>query len=96
MSDTAINLLLQIPLAGVVVFVVVLFLRHLKDYNTEIIKFLNSQDISTRDFLREQRQQGNEAVARLAEEIKEIGKEVARMNGVLSAHDARAQERQQK
>lgn len=94
MNETALNLLLQIPLAGVVVFVVVLFLRHLKDYNTQIISYLNAQDNVTRDFLREQRAQSNEAVARLAEEIKQIGQEVARLNGVLSAHDARAQERQ--
>jgi hypothetical protein len=31
LTDTAINLLLQVPLAGVVVLVVVLFLRHLKE-----------------------------------------------------------------
>lgn len=61
MSEQVWNLLLQIPLAGVVVLVVVVFLKFLDKMLTQ---FMN--------FIKEQREANNEALLRLAEEIKEI------------------------
>lgn len=83
-----INLLLQIPLAGVVVVVVIVFLRFIAQYNTGMMSFLSSQTASMQSFIKEQRLASNESIEQLAAEIKGISQEVARMNGVLSAHDA--------
>jgi hypothetical protein len=100
MSDATINLLLQIPLAGVVVVVVVVFLKHLDKSNSRqdaaqdrMIKFLAEQEESNRAFLREQREANSVTIGRLADRIEAISKEVSTLNGVLSAHDARSQER---
>jgi hypothetical protein len=88
MSQDMINLLLQIPLAGVVVVVVIVFLRFIAQYNTGMMSFLSSQTASMQSFIKEQRLASNESIEQLAAEIKGISQEVARMNGVLSAHDA--------
>jgi regulator of sirC expression with transglutaminase-like and TPR domain len=100
MSDTLLNLLLQIPLAGVVVVVVILFLNHLDRSNARqdvaqerMIKFLTEQEEKNREFLKEQRAANVESIGRLADKIDAISSEVSRMNGVLVAHDARSQER---
>jgi len=101
MSDTMMNLLLQIPLAGVVVIVVIVFLNHLEKSNTRqdiaqerLLQFLAKQDEGNRDFLREQRIANTEAIDKMANKIDAISNEVFRMNGVLVAHDARSQMRE--
>ena len=43
MDNTSWNLLLQIPVAGVLVIVVILFLRHLKDLSSGYIDAMNKQ-----------------------------------------------------
>lgn len=103
MSDATLNLLLQIPLAGVVVVVVWVFLRHLDKSNVRqdaaqdrMMKFLAEQEESNRAFLREQREQNGQTIGRLADKIESIAKEVAAMNLTLNAHDARTQERNRK
>ena len=103
MSDATLNLLLQIPLAGVVVVVVWVFLRHLDKSNQRqdaaqdrMMKFLAEQEESNRAFLREQREQNGQTIGRLADKIESIAKEVAAMNLTLNAHDARTQERNKK
>ena len=103
MSDATLNLLLQIPLAGVVVVVVWVFLRHLDKSNVRqdaaqdrMMKFLAEQEESNRAFLREQREQNGQTIGRLADKIESIAKEVAAMNLTLNAHDARTQERNKK
>ena len=103
MSDAMLNLLLQIPLAGVVVVVVWVFLRHLDKSNVRqdaaqdrMMKFLAEQEESNRAFLREQREQNGQTIGRLADKIESIAKEVAAMNLTLNAHDARTQERNRK
>jgi len=93
MTEATITLLLQIPLAGVVVVVVVLFLKFLRDYYTAMIAYLGDQEKATHSFLREQREQTNEAVGRLAEEMKGVAQEVARLNGVIIAHDTASKTR---
>ncbi len=87
MSDTVINLLLQIPLAGVVVFVVVLFLRHLEKSTSAMMTFMTAQEESNREFLKAQREANNTAIARLAEEIKGVREGMAKMNGLLSKRE---------
>jgi len=72
MSDATINLLLQIPLAGVVVVVVILFLRFLEKNTQQMITFMQQQADTNREFLKSQREQTNEAIGRLAEEQKEV------------------------
>lgn len=76
MTEASINLLMQIPLAGIVVFVVVLFLRYLKE-----------EAERTRSFLAEQRTQNNIATARLAEEIKLISQQVVSLNILFAQHN---------
>jgi hypothetical protein len=43
MDGSSWNLLLQIPVAGVLVIVVILFLRHLKDLSTAYMDAMNTQ-----------------------------------------------------
>jgi hypothetical protein len=100
MSDAIINLLLQIPLAGVVVIVVIVFLNHLEKSNTRqdaaqerLIAFLGKQEESSRDFLREQRLASDETINKLANKVDAISVEVNRLSGVLIAHDTRSRTR---
>jgi glutathionylspermidine synthase len=58
--------------------------------------FLADERKQSSDFLREQRDAFNSTISRLAEKIDSISSEVSRLNGVLTAHDARAQERDRK
>lgn len=83
MSEQAINLLLQIPLAGVVVVVVVLFLRFLERNTQQMITFMQQQSDQNREFLKSQREQTNAAIARLAEEQKETREELAKITVVM-------------
>lgn len=69
MSESTINLLLQIPLAGVVVFVVVVFLKHLKETTAQMITFISQQAELNRQFLETQREQMNISIERMADEI---------------------------
>ena len=83
MNETTLNLLLQIPLAGVVVVVVVLFLRFLEKNTNQMITFMQQQADTNREFLKTQREQTNQAISRLAEEQKEMREEMARIGVVL-------------
>lgn len=83
MSEQIINLLLQIPLAGVVVVVVVLFLRFLERNTQQMITFMQQQSDQNREFLKTQREQTNAAIARLAEEQKETREELAKITVVM-------------
>lgn len=81
MSETTINLLLQIPLAGIVVFVVVVFLKHLRDTMTQMITFIGQQAETNRQFLATQREQMNASIGRMADEIRNMRIEVANLRG---------------
>lgn len=89
MNDSTINLLLQIPLAGVVVFVVVLFLRFLAKNTQQMITFMQQQSDTNREFLKTQREQTNSAISRLAEEQKEMREQVAVLANILSHLETR-------
>lgn len=98
------SLLNQIPLAGLVVLVVALFLYFLDRWlkaerdaraieSDAMRNFIKSEREQSAIFLREQREQYNSTIGRLAEKVEHIAVEVSTLNGLLSAHDARSQER---
>lgn len=82
MESSTLNLLLQIPLAGVVVFVVIVFLKHLRETQTQMITFMTQQAETNRLFLATQREQMNAAIARMAEELKLMRENFAEYRGV--------------
>ncbi len=86
-SEPVINLLLQIPLAGVVAFVVWMFLKHLRqseerqdNAQTRMIEFIGAQEENNRLFLHEQNEMHAQGMQRLAEEIKSIGMKMERLD----------------
>lgn len=81
MDSSTLNLLLQIPLAGVVVFVVVVFLKHLRETQTQMITFMSQQAETNRQFLATQREQMNAAIGRMAEELKLMRENFAEYRG---------------
>lgn len=81
LPESAITLLLQVPLAGIVVLVVVLFL-----------KYLEKAEDRNRQFIKEQREANNIATARLAEEIKIIAQEVGSLKTLMIEHNTRSED----
>lgn len=81
MNESTVNLLLQIPLAGVVVFVVVMFLHYLRETNAQMIAFIGQQSEVNRQFLATQREQMNAAIGRMADEIKGMREDLAYVRG---------------
>lgn len=86
-SEPIINLLLQIPLAGVVAFVVWMFLKHLRqseerqdNAQTRMIEFIGAQEENNRLFMREQNEIHAAGMTRLAEEIKSIGMKMEKLD----------------
>jgi hypothetical protein len=71
-DQTVINLLVQIPLAGIVVFLTLRFLIHLEKMNSNLFIFLSKEAETNREFLKTQREQMNQSIGRLAEEIKSL------------------------
>lgn len=63
-------LALQIPLALVIVFLTVYFLRHLKESTKDMLDFMRGQSETTQKFLEVQQLANRESLGRLAEEIK--------------------------
>ena len=94
MSEQVITLLLQIPLAGVVVVVVVIFQRsqeRIAEKNAQaqqaqtqqLLDFMNQQADVNREFLKTQRDQTNSALGRLAEEQKSTREELAKFSVLI-------------
>jgi hypothetical protein len=71
-DQTVINLLVQIPLAGIVVFLTLRFLIHLEKMNSNLFIFLSKEAETNREFLKTQREQMNQSIGRLAEQIKSL------------------------
>lgn len=86
MTESTVNLLLQIPLAGVVVVVVFVFLKHLKETTKQMIDFIASQAEVNRQFLQTQREQMNTAIGRMADEIKLLREDMAEVRGERRRH----------
>lgn len=113
--DGSKEILLQYPLAGIIVVVIGLFLVFLKDWAkaeresraTESAADRESrskEQSAMRDFiavqnelflesLRQIREQNNQAMGRLADEIKSARADLAQMNGLMLSHDAASQAR---
>jgi len=103
-TEGAYTVLNQIPLAGIIVIVVGVFLYFLDKWlkaerearaleSKAMREFLAEERKQNADFLREQREAHGSTIGRLADKIEAIAKEVSSLNGLLSAHDARSQER---
>ncbi len=88
-----ISLLVQVPLVGIFIW----FTLKIVD---RFLKTLEQRDIQWQAFLTQQREETNKSLAdlaaRLGDEIRATAIEVARINGVLTTHDARSQERNRK
>lgn len=90
-SASWVNLALQIPLALVIVVLVVYFLRYLEKMAAAVLDFLKQQSDVNREFMRTQQEMHNQAIARLAEEIKshrvdtvkELANLTQRVDGVI-------------
>lgn len=81
--ESVINLLVQVPLVGIFVW----FILQRDKQTAESEK---RRDEQWRDFLREERELRATSIGRLAEELKSIGQEVARVTALLVSHDAKA------
>ena len=65
-----VQLALQIPLALVIVFLTIYFLKHLQESTTKMLDFMQKQSDKNQEFLSVQQTQNRESLSRLAEEIK--------------------------
>ncbi|MBI5954358.1 MAG: hypothetical protein HY865_22100 [Chloroflexi bacterium] len=91
------SLLIQLPLIGI--FIWYNERRDTRQAERDLNRDATLQqerkdrDEEWRQYLKEQREQNNAALGRLADEIKTIAEKVAQLHGVLSAHDAASRER---
>jgi hypothetical protein len=76
-TDKIIELLLQVPLAGVNIIVVVLFLR-----------FLERNDERQKEFIADQRKDNNHAVCSLAHELAKLDGDIGALKEVTIEHNA--------
>ena len=76
MPESIVNLLAQVPLVAIFVWFILE-----RDKRTDAIQI--ERDNQWREFLKEQREQNNAAVARLAEEIKSIAERVSEMQTII-------------
>ena len=61
MNESTINLLMQIPLAGLVVLVVYMFLKYIKSNAEAWREAIAKENDMTRSFMREERERSTEA-----------------------------------
>jgi hypothetical protein len=86
-----VQLALQIPLALVIVFLTIYFLKHLEKANQAMLDFMKSQAGVNQEFLKQAQLAHNESISRLAEEIKnskvetlrELSNLTQRVDGVI-------------
>ena len=76
-TDKIIELLLQVPLAGVNIIVVVLFLR-----------FLERNDERQREFIADQRKDNHQAVAALSQEVARLDGDIGALQEGSAEHNA--------
>ena len=95
--DAIISLLIQLPVIGIFIWY-----NERRDSRQTAredkrdeanVKEREFRDKEWREYLREQREQNNAALGRLADELKVIAEKVAQLHGILSAHDAASKER---
>ena len=103
-AEPASTLFMQLPLAGMVVMVVALFLFYLDKWmkadrearekeseNTRL--FLGAQTVQFTNFLHEQGVRYDNGLSRIAEEVKTNTQNIATLSAILQTHDARSSER---
>lgn len=97
LSATIASLFIQLPLIGIFIWY-----NERRDQrqaerdlkrDEALLQERTARDDEWRQYLKEQREQNNAALSRLADEIKVIAEKVAQLHGVLSAHDAASKER---
>ena len=76
-TDKILELLLQVPLAGVNIIVVVLFLR-----------FLEKNDERQKEFIADQRKDNNNAVITLSHELTKLDTDIGALKEVTIEHNA--------
>lgn len=96
MPESLISLAIQIPIVIVFAWLMLEIMKR-QDAREERRDAAHAAERKERDeawrsFLSEQREQNNAAVSRIAEEVKIISQEIARMNTVLTSHDAASRE----
>lgn len=84
MPESVINLFVQVPLVGIFIWFILQ-----RDKQTAASE--ERRDQQWREFLREEREMRSASIGRLAEEMKQMGQEVARVATLLSSHDAKSQ-----
>jgi hypothetical protein len=95
-SEPIINLLVQIPLVGAFMWLMLKIMDR-QDQREAKKDELDRAERKEREeawqlFLKEQREQNNTAIGRIAEEVKSLSSAMAQMNAVLTAHDASSRE----
>jgi hypothetical protein len=86
MAESTWNLLLQIPLAGVVVVVVILFLRFVAATNGQFMGAMREQIALFMTAIKEQREANNRALGELTLTIKDMQNSInVRMGGIEQA-----------
>ncbi len=102
LNQETLTLLAQIPLAGIVVVVVSLFLWFLRDWAKAEREARSQENSATRDFMsvqnelflqsvKEIREQNNAALQRLIDEIKTNTLKLADLHSVVVTHDAKSE-----
>jgi hypothetical protein len=78
--DTWVNLLIQVPLVGIFVW---FSLRQQESFQRDQTR----RDTEWRDFLREQREANNQALGRIAEEVKTVATQLSSVQSLMVSHD---------
>lgn len=79
-TDAWVSLLIQVPLVGIFIW----FTLKLNEQNQVAS---TKRDDEWRDFLKEQREASNAALARIAEEVKTLSNQQAQMQALFISHD---------
>lgn len=74
MESSYISLLIQIPLVGI-------FVWYSSRQNKDFLDAMEKRDAQWRTFLQEHTALTNAAIARIAEEVKLLGREISEMRG---------------
>jgi len=90
MNENIVNLLLQIPLAGVVVLVVILFLRHMKELTSAFMIALSNQQTLYMCALKDQREENNAVTKDLVEATQKFSDVVNQRLDEMALSQAKA------
>ncbi len=91
LSETVITLLMQIPLAGVVVFVVVVFLKHLEKADDRNQKFICDQQDSNNLILKNLANEIKEVGEKISDLNTSVGEKISNLNTTMVSHDVKTE-----